>query len=173
MSNKIKEKIGSEWIFCLISLFILLIVILINPIIFNSFAPAFINLLLMILPIFALVFVFIFVFDLLLTPQKIITLLGKESGVKGWLIAIILGILSSGPIYMWYPLIEDLQEEGMRNSLAIAFLYNRAIKIPLMPMIILYFGLPFLIVITILMIVFSIINGYIGEKMLIKMGGNK
>jgi len=27
--------------------------------------------------------------------------------MKGWLIAILSGILSSGPIYLWYPLLAD------------------------------------------------------------------
>ena len=74
---------------------------------------------------------------------------------------------------MWYPLIDELRKNGMRDSLAMVFLYNRAIKIPLMPMIILYFGMPFLVVMSVLMIIFSIINGYIGEKILAKIGENK
>ena len=173
MFNKIKEKISTNWLFFIVAVISSIVLFLLFPDQFGKFIQIFIKLILDILPTFALVLAFIFVFDLVLTPKKIISLLGKGSGVKGWVFAIVLGIMSSGPVYMWYPLIEELQKEGMRNSLAITFLYNRAIKIPLMPMIIFYFGLPFLIIMSILMIVFSIINGYVGEKILIKLGGNK
>ncbi len=173
MFNKIKEKISTNWIFFIISVVTSVVLFLLFPDYFEKFVQIFVKLLLDILPTFALVLAFIFVFDLILTPDKIIKLLGRGSGAKGWFFTIILGVMSSGPIYMWYPLVEELQREGMRNALAITFLYNRAIKIPLMPMIIFYFGLPFLIVMSVLMIIFSIINGYVGEKILVKLGGNK
>lgn len=173
MFNKIKEKIDSNWIFLIISLLICLISLAIFPGNFGIFLQIFINLLISILPIFLLVFLFIFLFELFLSPKDIANLVGKKSGVLGYFFAILFGIISSGPIYMWYPLIEDMRKEGMKDSLAITFLYNRAIKIPLMPMVVFYFGLPFLIVMSILMIIFSIINGYIGEKILIKTGGEK
>lgn len=173
MYNKIKEKINTSWQFFIISALITFGLLIISPLSTERFFQTLYTLLINILPIFFLVFAFIFVFDLFLTPKKIVKLLGKKSGAKGWILAIALGILSSGPVYMWYPLIDELREEGMSNSLAITFLYNRAIKIPLMPMIIFYFGLPFLIVMSVLMILFSIINGYLGDKILIKYGNKK
>jgi len=173
MFNKIKEKISGNWIFFISSLLLTLILILVFPAYFNHFLTSFIKLFQSIVPIFLLVFAFIFIFDLIFSPQKILAIFGKKSGVLGWVFAIVLGIISSGPIYMWYPLINELKKNGMSDSLAMVFLYNRAIKIPLMPMIIFYFGLPFLIIMSIFMIIFSIINGYVGEKILIKLKGNK
>jgi len=170
MFIKIKEKISTNWQFFIVSVLISAILSIIFPASFGQFLKIFYNLLLNILPVFALVFAFIFIFDLFLTPKRIIKILGKKSGFRGWVLAILLGIMSSGPVYMWYPLVDELRDEGMRDSLAIAFLYNRAIKIPLMPMIIFYFGLPFLIIMSVLMILFSVINGYVGEILLIKFG---
>jgi uncharacterized membrane protein YraQ (UPF0718 family) len=90
--------------------------------------------------------------------------LGEKSGIKGFIFAVIGGILSLGPIYMWYPMLFDLRKKGMKSSLIAIFLYNRAIKIPLLPMMIYYFGPMFTLILTIYMIIFSVINGLIVER---------
>jgi len=97
--------------------------------------------------------------------RNIVRILGKGSGLRGWLLAISGGIISSGPIYMWYPLLGDLKEKGMKNSFIAAFLYNRAIKIPLIPMMVYYFGWSFTITLSIYMLLFSIVNGLLVEKL--------
>jgi uncharacterized membrane protein YraQ (UPF0718 family) len=74
-----------------------------------------------------------------------------------------MGILSHGPIYVWYPLLRELREHGMRTSLVAAFLYNRAIKIPLLPLMIYYFGVIYVVVLLIFMIIASIVEGKIIE----------
>jgi len=112
-----------------------------------------------------LVFFFLFLTDLFLKKEQIIKYLGHGSGLKGWLIAVTGGILSHGPIYMWYPLLADLKAKGMKNNLIATFLYNRAVKIPIIPLLIYYFGWPFFIILTIYMIIASIINGWIVGKL--------
>jgi len=47
----------------------------------------------------------------------------------------------------------------MKNGLAAVFLYNRAVKIPLVPLMIYYFGVKFLIILTLLTLLASIIEG--------------
>lgn len=96
-----------------------------------------------------------------LKRKTVIKYLGRKSGIKGWLLAITFGILSHGSIYVWYPFLKDLHKKGMRIGLIAVFLYNRAIKIPLLPMMIFYFGIPFVIVLMIYMILASIIEGKI------------
>ncbi len=118
-----------------------------------------------VMPVILLVFGLIFISNIILTPKRIVRYMGKGSGLRGWLIAMGGGILSSGPIYMWYPLLADLREKGMKPSLIAAFLYNRAVKIPLMPLMIYYFGWPFTIILSLYMFVFSIINGIIVGKL--------
>jgi len=89
--------------------------------------------------------------------------MGKESGTKGWVLAIITGILSHGPVYIWYPLLKDLREQGMRTGLVAVFLYNRAIKIPLLPVMIFYFGIEFTSILLIWMVGASVIEGKVIE----------
>jgi len=123
----------------------------------------FIRIIMQVAPVLALVFVLLFVVDLVIKPDKIIRYLGKDSGVVGWVVAVVGGIISSGPIYVWYPFLQDLREKGMRTGLAGTFLYNRAIKVPLMPLMIYYFGALFTAVLTVYMLVFSVLCGYIVE----------
>ena len=98
-----------------------------------------------------------------LKPKTVMKYLGKESGTKGWLLAISFGILSHGSIYVWYPLLKELKGHGMRIGLIAAFLYNRAVKIPLLPLMIFYFGVPFVAVLTLYMIIASVVEGKILE----------
>jgi uncharacterized membrane protein YraQ (UPF0718 family) len=104
--------------------------------------------------------------NLFLKPKRITRLLGRDSGLKGWALAVVLGILSTGPIYAWYPLLADLKEKGMRESLLSAFLYNRAVKLPLLPMMIAYFGIGFTAVLTALMVAGSVLGGLLLERLL-------
>jgi uncharacterized membrane protein YraQ (UPF0718 family) len=93
-----------------------------------------------------------------ITPEFILKHI-KEKGIRKWFYVIIGGILSSGPIYMWYPLLADLKHKGLNYGLIACFLYNRAIKIPLLPLAVLYFGWKYVIVLSFVMIAMSIVQG--------------
>ena len=122
------------------------------------------NILLNVIPIFILVFVLMVVVNYYITPKTVNKYLSKSSGLKRWFIAVIGGIISTGPIYMWYPMLKELKKKGVNYGFIATFLYNRAVKLPLIPMIILYFGLTFTIILTIVMIIISVIQGIIFEK---------
>ena len=160
MKNKANKK-NLAWWFLGFTLLIYLICFFLAPGIFHPAGKIFLRLLIKIIPALVLVFLTMFLINLLMKPQKIARHLGEDSGAKGILISIAAGILSTGPIYLWYPLLKDLQEKGMTGMLTTIFLYNRAVKIPLLPMMIYYFGLHFTIVLTTLMIAFSVLNGWI------------
>jgi len=49
----------------------------------------------------------------------------------------------------------------MKNSLVAVFLYNRAIKIPLLPLMVYYFGAPFVVILTCYTIIASVVQGRI------------
>lgn len=155
-----------------IKLFVTIIAVYLVSIFFNlelvlNSLNTFLNLAISIIPILVLVFLLMFISNLLLSSKRIVKIFGHESGIKGYIFSIIFGILSSGPIYMWYPLLSDLRDKGVKNSLLVIFIYNRAVKIPLLPMMIYYFGSAFVIILTIYMIIFSVINGLLVERLLI------
>ena len=114
-------------------------------------------------PVIISVIILMGILNYILKPKTVIKHLGEESGVKGWLLAISFGILSHGSIYVWYPLLKELHEHGMRTGLLAAFLYNRAVKIPLLPLMIFYFGIPFVALLTFYTTVASVVEGKILE----------
>jgi uncharacterized membrane protein YraQ (UPF0718 family) len=116
------------------------------------------------LPVLALVFVLLFVFDLLLNPQRLAQHLGRPGGARGWLIALAAGILSAGPIYAWYPLLAELRGKGMRASTAAVFLYARAIKLPLLPLLFHYFGTAYSVVLSLYLAGFALLSGLVMER---------
>lgn len=116
-----------------------------------------------IIPILVLVFGVLYGINRFLDISKLQKHVGSESGIRGWLYAIIAGIIISGPPYVLYPLFGDLQKKGMRNALLAATLYNRNVKIPFVPVMIYYFGTAFTIIVSVYIVVFSIANGLLVE----------
>lgn len=115
--------------------------------------------LLKILPIFTLVILFTALLNFLIQPKQIAKHLGQDSGTRGWLWAVASGVISHGPMYVWYPLFEDLRDHGMKDELLVVFFASRAIKIPLLPMMIDYFGLTFTILLSFYILLGALLQG--------------
>jgi len=162
--DKLKQLSGS-WYFLIIVLLIYLCLFIFGQNLFFSSLKLFYDILLKIIPIFILVFVLMSLSNYFITSQFVIKHL-KEKGLKKWFFVIIGGILSSGPIYMWYPLLADLKNKGLNHGLIACFLYNRAIKIPLLPLAIIYFSWQYILILTIVMIIASIIQGILINKLM-------
>jgi uncharacterized membrane protein YraQ (UPF0718 family) len=118
-----------------------------------------------VLPVLFIVFLLIFIINLLLNPAWIEKYLGHGSGKTGWLVAIVGGVLSTGPVYPWYALLRELGDKGMKASLAAVFLYSRAVKLPLLPLLIHYFGLKYTLVLLGYLLIFSIASGLAMERL--------
>jgi len=118
---------------------------------------------LQLVPVLVLIIVVMGLLNYFVTPKTVSKYVGRGSGSKGWLLAISTGMLSHGPIYIWYPLLKELREQGMRSGLVAAFLYNRAIKLPHLPLMVYYFGTIFVVVLLMYMVIASIIMGKLIE----------
>jgi len=114
-----------------------------------------------ILPSLALVFVVMLSLNLFIKPAQIVRLLGSGANIKGILLSVVAGIISMGPIYVWYPLLKELREKGAGNMLIAVFLYNRAVKPFLLPVMITYFGWVYVALLTVFTILASVVQGYI------------
>lgn len=108
----------------------------------------------------AFVIVVMFLLNLLIRPSQVSSLLGQHAGAKAIILSLVAGIISAGPIYAWYPLLKDLKEQGAADGPIAVFLYNRAVKPFLLPVMIGYFGWRYVVVLTFLMILGSILLGY-------------
>jgi len=162
---KKSEKSRTGWYFLSAVIIIYLLTFLfrieaIGPALDNTW-----NVLQNVLPILVLVYIMMLVTNYLVTPELAKKYLSKASGFSKWWIALVGGVISMGPIYLWYPLLKDLKAEGASYGFIATFLYNRAIKLPLLPMMILYFGWVYALVLAVAMMVVSIIQGLIIEKM--------
>ena len=107
----------------------------------------------------AFVVVVLFLLNLLIRPSHVSRLLGQRAGAKAIVLSLVAGIISAGPIYAWYPLLKDLKEQGAADGPMAVFLYNRAVKPFLVPVMIGYFGWRYVLVLTFLMILASILLG--------------
>ena len=115
-------------------------------------------------PIMVIVLFFMVLLNHFVHPEMMKRYLGKGSGIKGYLLAIATGIFSHGPIFVWYPLLKDFKKEGMNSGLIAVFLYNRAVKIPILPLMIAYFGIQYVSLLIFYTIVASVFEGVIIDK---------
>jgi len=159
------KKPSNSVIFLGIIFLVYFLILLFNKDLFYSCLIFFYEILLKIIPIFFLVFFLMVLANYFITPKFIIKHT-KGKGIKKWFFMVIGGILSSGPIYMWYPLLANLKNKGLDRGLIACFLYNRAIKIPLLPLIILYFSWKFVIILSFTMIFASVLQGIIINKLM-------
>ena len=164
-ANKGTNKRGG-WIFLASVLVIYAALFVLNPALAEKSTQAFLQLTWKILPILSLVFAFMFLGNLLIQESVIRRYVGRSSGWLGYAFATVTGILSTGPIYVWYPLLADLKNKGMREALIAVFLYNRAIKLPWLPVLAGYFGLKYTLVLTLWMITAGLVEGLLMEKIL-------
>ncbi len=117
------------------------------------------------LPALGLVFLFLWLFNLFGNLQeKTARLTGRESGWRGWLLAMAAGVLSHGPIYPWYPLLGKLMRRGSRPALVATFLYARSIKLPWLPVMAHYFGFSYMVILTLAMLLLSPLQGWLTER---------
>lgn len=164
LKNELKQISGS-WYFLIVIILTYCLLFVFNPESFYMSLNFFSKIILKIIPIFVFVFVLMTLSNYFITPKFIIKHLAKK-GFKKWFFVIIGGILSSGPIYMWYPLLADLRNKGLSHGLIACFLYNRAIKIPILPIAILYFSWQYILILGFVMIFMSVIQGLIINKLM-------
>ena len=163
---KTQKGNNGKWLFLGIVLLMFVVLYVFNPAKGQLILTTFKKLMLQILPILILVYFIMLVTNYYVNNDSLKKYMGEDAGIKGWLISIFSGILSVGPVYMWYPLMNDLQNKGVKNKFLITFLYNRGIKLQWLPMLILYFGLKYSITLMLVMAIISIPTGIITEKLI-------
>jgi len=159
------KQISGTWFFFLLMVMVYLLLFFINYNLCISSLIFFRQILIKIIPIFFLVWFLMIIVNYFITPQFILSHVGKK-GIKKWFFAAIGGILSTGPVYIWYPLLSDLKKKGLDYGFIACFLYNRAIKLSLLPVAIYYFGWKYIMILTIVMIAASIGQGAIINRLI-------
>ncbi len=123
-------------------------------------------LLLKMLPIFLCVVFFSSFISIFLSPKMIQKYMGKQSGLKGIIIAALLGTLIVGPLWVLFPLFGTLLKKGARISVVGAIIGAFAIKTPWIPYAAGFLGWPFITITVILTLAYAVIEGILMEKIL-------
>jgi uncharacterized membrane protein YraQ (UPF0718 family) len=161
-----KNKTG-KWLFLLFAFFLYATTAFLNFEIFLNALSFLKEIIFQLIPIFIFVYFLMVLVDRFVNEKTISVHMSKDKGVKGFMIMIVAGIISTGPIYAWYPFLSNLKEKGVSDGLLATFLYNRSIKIQFFPLLLSYFSLSYVLTLTLLMIFFSVIQG-LGVNALMK-----
>ena len=121
-----------------------------------------------VLDIIVAVSIFIGLFQVWVKPQTIIKLLGKGSGLKGFVLVCTFPILMGGSLFTIFPLLKVLKEKGARIGAIASFITAWGGKAPLLPLESQFLGWPFALVrlgFTILLaFVMGFLMDWVGEK---------
>jgi len=153
-----KKKTGNIWIFpsLVIAIYIALFFVDSDKTLHALNYAA--NLFADIVPILFAVLFFMFLFNLV-DDKKLKKLIDGSPKAVQYIAMMLLGTFSHGPVYAWYPLMREFREKGIGYGSIAIFLYARGIKLSLLPMLAIYFGFKYTLVLTIVMAVFSYIQG--------------
>lgn len=159
-----KRKFGG-WLFLVVALAAYAGAALFDPGLARTAFAGFLVMFGKVAPMLFLVFILLFLGELYLSPARVEGWLSRRSGLRGWLLALAAGMLSSGPVYAWYALLAELRAKGMRTALVAVVLYARAIKLPLLPLLAHYFGLRYALALSLYIAAFSLLNGLSMERL--------
>ena len=167
LKEKQKREMIRDWILLGIILIIAIILLSIFPDrkepVINTLWDYFVEMML-ILPA---VMVILGLFAVWVSKEIVIKHLGKASGIKGIFLAIILGALPTGPLYIAFPMASILLKKGARISNIVIFLSSWAcIKMPQEMVELQFLGLRFMLLRLFLTIIFIIIMAIFIEKVI-------
>ena len=156
----LKKCVFNAWIFPVAVLAIYAVLFIIIPdkasMALRSSGKMFLNI---IIPL-CFVIILMFVLNLFVKPTHIVKFLGKGITIRGVVLTTLAGIISMGPIFVWYGLLKELREKGVENSLLAIFLGNRAVKPFLLPVLVSYFGWRYTVILTIFTILGALAVGF-------------
>ena len=120
--------------------------------------------LIMILPA---VMIIIGLFSVWIPKEMVVKYMGKTSGIRGIFVAIALGMLPTGPLYIAFPMAIALLKKGAKISNIVIFISAWAcIKLPQELVEIQFLGIEFTLLRLALTIIFIVIMGIIIEKII-------
>ena len=129
---------------------------------FVNGASLFASVLLLIVAVFGLVGIL----QTWISRDLIVRLLGRDSGIKGLLIAALCGTLLIGPAYIIFPLLMSLQRQGARWAVIVIVLSSYAVKLQMIPIEIEFLGWPFSLGRSVLTVALSIPVGLLIEALM-------
>lgn len=104
--------------------------------------------------------------DAWISKEKIQVYLGNDSGLRGIVLAILLGTAAAGPLFAAFPVAKTLSEKGVRRANTVIFLGSWAtIKIPMLIMECSFLGVRFALLRLLITLPFIVLIGFLIEKL--------
>ncbi len=117
--------------------------------------------------IMPVVYLLTVVLDSLVPKEMILKGFGKNSGMKGNVLALVLGSISAGPIYAAFPISKMLLDKGATLGNVVIVLSSWAvIKLPMLANEARFLGVKFMVVRWILTVISIFLMGYIFDRSL-------
>ncbi|MFC1863723.1 permease [Thermodesulfobacteriota bacterium] len=106
-------------------------------------------------------------FSVFVSRELVVKYLGKTSGIKGILLALLFGALPTGPLYIAFPLAAAMKNKGASLSNIVIFLSTWAcIKIPQELVELQFLGIKFMAVRLLLTVIFIAFMGLLIERLI-------
>jgi len=96
-----------------------------------------------------------------INPMRIAGAKKKKKGYSKWVLSVLAGIVSMGPVYAWYPLLKSLKEKGVSNGLIAVFIGCRGVKPIYIPIMVSFFGISYVLILTFFTLVGMLAGGYL------------
>ena len=113
-----------------------------------------------ILKVLFLITIILFVLNLVLDKKISMSFLNTSHHMK-YFYALIWGILSMGPAYMWYPILEKLHKHWLTYGHIATFIYARAVKLFFLVVMASFFGWKYTLIFNLVLIIFAVFFGLI------------
>jgi len=116
-----------------------------------------------VVPVFLFVIILTAIINYYFPKQRIAKMLQGKSRLRTYSVSLVAGIISHGPVFVWYPLLKNLKDKGLQDGALVTFLYGRSIKLTLLPVMIGFFGQVFTWVFMGYIAIAALIQGFIYE----------
>jgi uncharacterized membrane protein YraQ (UPF0718 family) len=120
------------------------------------------------LPIIIAVFGLVGLTQAWISRERVSQMVGQESGWSGLLLAALCGTILIGPAYIIFPLLMSLHQQGARWAVIATVLAAYTVKIPMIPLEVLFLGWKFSLVRGVLTLLLAIPMGLLLEKLMIR-----
>ena len=155
---RLKDRYWWNWLFFWIIIFIYLLSWIFSIDFFINTWKDFLNILVnQILLVLIIVFFFMFILNILLEKDVVKDKIKNSKNSTKYLFSIIWWIFSTWPVYMWYPFLKQLKDNWLNYGHIATFIYARAVKIPFLAVMILYFWLKYTIIFNLILIWLSLV----------------
>jgi len=119
---------------------------------------------LMIIPIFAIVILLTALLNYFYPKEKIAKLFKEKSKFRTYMMSLVAGIVSHGPIIAWFPFLKDVSDNGVSKGNLVTFIYGRGVKLTLLPVMIGFFGAKYTFVFIFYLALGALVQGFVYDR---------